>query len=136
MTGNQTDTTSVDAPFDILDWDEEPYDESETGPKLTHVTITKRYRGAINGSGVAYVLTAQGEDGGGYVASERIVGTLDGREGTFVIQHGGLADGAEQSTFGTVIAGSGTGQLAGLRGRATELQHGVLTLEYVLPAGT
>lgn len=38
--------------------------------------------------------------------------------------------------FGTVIAGSGTGPLAALRGRATEMQHGVLTLPYTLPDGT
>lgn len=136
MTTPPTNTTAVDAPFDILEWNEEAYDEPETGPKLTRVTITKRYRGAINGSGVAHVLTAQGRGGAGYVASERIIGTLDGRDGTFVIQHGGLADGAEQSTFGIVIAGSGTGRLAGLRGRATEVRHGVLTLEYTLPQGT
>lgn len=88
--------------------------------------------GAIDGRGVAHVLTAQGQDGG-YAASERIVGTLNGREGTFVIQHSGLAEGDEQSTSGSVIAGSGTGRLTGLRGRATEMQHGVLTLEYTLP---
>jgi len=53
-----------------------------------------------------------------------------------VIQHGGLADGNEQSTFGTVIAGSGTGELIGIRGTAAEMSEGVLTLDYTLPADT
>lgn len=134
MTTDQPDTATIDAAFDILDWNEESYDEPETGPKLTRVTITKRYHGAIDGHGVAHVLTAQGEAGAGYVASERITGTLDGREGTFVIQHDGLSEGSDQATFGTVIAGSGTGKLAGLRGHATESQHGILTLQYSLPS--
>src|SRR5919206_1961899 len=87
--------------------DEAAYDEPSEGPKLTRVTIRKTYRGAIQGHGVAEVLTSQGPDGSGYVASERIEGTLDGRLGTFVIQHGGLADRNGQSTFGAIVPGSG-----------------------------
>ena len=127
------DTTTqrtVDAAFDIDSWDEVPYDEPDEGPKLTRVVIRKTYRGALDGTGVADVLTAQGPEGAGYVASERIHATLDGRRGTFVIQHGGVADGADQTTFGTVIPHSGTAELTGLSGRATEARQGVLTLVY------
>ncbi len=49
-----------------------------------------------------------------------------------MIQHGGLADGDERSTFGTVVPHSGTADLAGLSGRATEARQGVLTLDYIL----
>ncbi|WP_404825692.1 DUF3224 domain-containing protein [Plantactinospora soyae] len=52
---------------------------------------------------MAEVLTAQGATGAGYVASERIHAMLGGRQGTLVIQHGGLADGDDQSTIGTVL---------------------------------
>ena len=97
------------------------------------MTIRKTYRGAIQGHGVAEVLTSQGPDGSGYVASERIEGTLDGRLGTFVIQHGGLADRNGQSTFGAIVPGSGTGELASLSGRAAEARQGVLTLICRLP---
>ncbi|ANS80608.1 hypothetical protein SGUI_3212 [Serinicoccus hydrothermalis] len=127
---------AVEAAFEILDWQEETYDEPGEGPKLTRVTLTKRYSGEIEGDGVAHLLTTQGEAGAGYVASERIVGTLAGRQGSFVIQHGGLADGdleagtADQSTWGSVVPGSGTGDLTGLRGEAEEVQHGVLSLRY------
>lgn len=133
MDDHDAGTETVEATFEIVDWTETAYDEPEAGPKLTRVTVTKRYAGPIEGSGVAHVLTAQGDAGGGYVASERVVGQLAGRTGSFVIQHGGTADGADQSTYGTVVPGSGTDQLAGLRGRATESQQGVLSLEYVLP---
>ncbi|MER5394459.1 DUF3224 domain-containing protein [Saccharopolyspora sp. NPDC002686] len=121
---------TIQAEFDIDSWDEQPHHEPDEGPKLTRILIRKTYRGALEGTGVAEVLTAQGTAGAGYVASELITGTLEGRQGTFVIQHGGLADGDDQSTFGTVVPHSGTGELAGLSGRATEARPEVLTLTY------
>lgn len=105
------------------------YEEPSEGPKLTRITIRKRYRGALEGTGVATVLTAQGEDGQAYVACERVEGVLDGREGTFVIQHGGVGDAASQRTFGQIVPGSGTGELRGLAGEAIEAQQGVLSLK-------
>lgn len=59
------------------------------------------------------------------------MGRLDGNEGTFVIQHGGLAhtDGT-MSTYGTIVPGSGTGALAGIVGEATEGTPGALTVRY------
>lgn len=131
MTGQQIART-IDASFEITEWDETVYDEPDEGPKLTRVRISKRYHGAIEGSGVVSVLTAQGDSGAGYVASERIEGTLDGRAGTFVIQHGGLAYGTEQSSFGSIVPGSGTGELAGISGHAKEAQQEVLSLVYTL----
>ncbi len=67
---------------------------------------------------VTELLTAQGEEGRGYVASERVTGALEGRSGTFVLQHGGVGDATEQRAFGHVVPGSGTGALRGLRGEA------------------
>ncbi|MFC5187525.1 DUF3224 domain-containing protein [Actinomadura harenae] len=131
MTDSQVERV-VEANFEIIDFEEKVYEEPADGPKLTRVTIRKRYQGAIDGTGVAEVLTAQGAAGGGYVASERIEGTLDGHQGTFVIQHHGLADGDDQSSDGNIIPGSGTGGLAGISGRAMERQFQVLTLSYRL----
>ncbi|MEV7094803.1 DUF3224 domain-containing protein [Amycolatopsis sp. NPDC051045] len=128
-TGTTTPRT-IQAEFEIDSWDEVAYHEPANGPKQTKIVIRKTYRGALEGTGVAEVLTAQGATGAGYVASEHIDATLDGRKGTFVIQHGGLADGDDQSTFGTVVPHSGTADLTGLSGRATEASHGVLTLVY------
>lgn len=124
--------TTINARFEITERNETVYDEPAEGPNLTKVTIRKRYRGDIEGSGTVHVLTAQGATGAGYVASERIEGTLDGRTGTFVIQHGGLADGDRQSTFGSIVPNSGTGALTGISGHAREAQPEVLTLDYTL----
>ena len=53
----------------------------------------------------------------GYVAIERVSGTLQGRSGTFVLQHSGtMTRGAPQLSI-TVVPDSGTGQLAGLAGK-------------------
>ncbi|MFI6941233.1 DUF3224 domain-containing protein [Streptomyces sp. NPDC050418] len=121
---------TVEAKFEIVDMKEDVYEEPGDGPKRTRVVLRKRYDGVIVGDGVAEVLTVQGGAGGGYVASERITGTLDGRAGTFVILHSGLADGAVQSSEGKIVPGSGTGALAGISGQAYEREFQVLTLVY------
>lgn len=128
----QQTANTVEAEFEITDWEEAAYEEPGEGPKLTRVTVRKRYRGTIDGAGVAEVLTAQGSAGGGYVASERIEGTLDGRWGSFVIQHNGVAEGTEQSSDGVIVPASGTEALSGIAGRAMEVRYQILTLRYTL----
>ena len=61
-----------------------------------------------------------------------MTGTLDGRAGTFVIQHGATMnpDGSAFQ-FGNVVPGSGTGELAGLRG-TVRMAHERATLDYEL----
>lgn len=105
--------------FEITGWDETVYEEPPEGPKLTRATVKKRFAGEIKGDSTAELLTAQGEQGRGYLASERFVGSILGRSGTVVFQHGGLADEESASTFGSVVPGSGTGELEGLAGSLT-----------------
>ncbi len=107
------------ADFEVTGWEPEVYDEPGEGPALARVTVRKTFRGVVDGTSVGEVLTAAGPDGRGYVASERFTGSVDGRVGTVVFQHGGLDDGASAYTFGHVVPGSGTGQLAGLAGEIT-----------------
>ncbi len=62
-------------------------------------------------------------------------GTLDGRAGTFVIQHGGILDATtgNATPYGVIVPGSATGKLVGLSGSA-EYRHddqgAILTLQY------
>lgn len=127
------DRRTLEAAFDIDSWEEVGYDEPAAGPKLTRITIRKTYHGDLQGQGVVEVLTAQGEAGSGYLASERVIGSLAGREGTFVIQHGGLDHGDGRLTaFGTIVPGSGTGELVTLSGEATEATKGTLSLRFTL----
>ena len=109
---------TVTATFEITGWDETRYDEPAEGPVLARATVRKRFSGPLEGTSVAELLTAAGEGGSGYLASERVEGVLDGRAGTFVLQHGGIGDETGQHAFGHIVPGSGTGELAGLRGEA------------------
>jgi len=110
--------------FAITGWEQAPYDEPAAGPPLTRATVRKEYSGPLAGSSVAELLTC-GELA--YVAGERVTATLDGRAGTFVLQHGAW----EGGQWGYVVPGSGTGELAGLRGTAV-LDHGTIALDYEL----
>jgi hypothetical protein len=83
--------------------------------------VRKTFRGGLEGESVAELLMCQADPsdlaaGAGYVASERFEGRVDGRAGSFVMQHGGLSGEGTPRTFGHIVPGSGTGDLAGLRG--------------------
>lgn len=98
------------ADFEITAWDE--------GPDVT--IVRKRFSGAVDGTSVARLLTAGGDGGRGYVASEVVTATIEGRAGTFALQHGGIGrdDGEVVFQFGMVVPGTGTGDLAGVEGTA------------------
>src|SRR5688500_13708003 len=129
-------TTRATATFEITGWDETAYDEPADGPKLSRATVTKRFRGGVEGESVAELLLCQAADGSaGYLGSERVTGRVGDRAGSFVLQHGGTVAGDEQRPFGHVVPGSGTGELRGLRGEARfhHDEHGAtLTLDYDL----
>jgi hypothetical protein len=114
----------LDAEFEITGWEQDDYDAPADGPSLTRATVRKRFSGALEGESVAELLTC-GQLA--YIANERVTGTLDGRAGTFVLQHGAW----EGGQWGFVVPGSGTGALAGLRGDA-RLDHGRIALDYEL----
>ena len=111
--------TTITAEFEVTGWDQSLYDEPEDGPAMGRATVRKTFRGAVDGASVAELLTAGGDSGRGYVASERFTGTIDGRKGSVVFLHGGLDDGAAPFTFGHILPGSGTGELTGLAGELT-----------------
>ena len=86
---------------------------------LSRMTIDKQFHGALEGTSKGQMLasgTGAKDSSGGYVAIERVSGKLDGRAGTFVLQHSGtMTKGvAELKIF--VVPDSGTGELAGLAG--------------------
>ena len=131
------------AEFDVTGWEQTPYGEEGKGPSLGEAMVRKEYRGDLEGQGRARLLmcradAASGPENAGYVASEQVSGRLAGREGTFVVQHWGIAvAGVPPRTGGHVVPGSGTGELAGLSG-TMEISVGpdgkhMMTLDYELP---
>jgi Protein of unknown function (DUF3224) len=93
------------------------YDEPAEGPALTRIHVEEHFTGDISGEGVVEFLQAAAADGSAsFVGIERITGTVGGRTGTFLLQDAGTVQGNLVSGDWFVIPGSGTGQLAGLRG--------------------
>ncbi len=100
-----------------------PLPASESGGGLGRLAIEKQYHGDLEGRGAGEMLTSgppPGPNGsGGYVAIERVTGTLNGRSGSFVLQHSGTATRGKTTLSVTVVPDSGTGELAGLAGSMT-----------------
>src|SRR6476659_7820213 len=93
-----------------------PTHDTAEGSLLGRRSIDKTFRGELAATSVGEMLSAGTAVKGsaGYVAIERVTGTLDGREGTFVLQHSGTMTRGEPQLSVTVVPDSGTGELKGL----------------------
>jgi len=127
----------ANARFAIKGWDEKPYSEGQDLPKLTRAAVTKTLTGDIAGEGhVEYLMMYRSDGSATFVGFERIVGSLAGRAGSFVLQRTGVFENGMAKESYAVVSGSGTGELQGLRGEgATAVGHGMehpFTLTYEL----
>jgi hypothetical protein len=82
------------------------------------MSLDKQFAGDLEGTSMGEMLAVMSgvEGSAGYVAMERVTGTLKGRKGTFALQHSGLMNRGEPSLTVTVVPDSGTDQLTGLAG--------------------
>ena len=118
-------STQITVTFAITSWEQVSYSEPDETPELARATVRKTFEGELIATSVAELLLCQPDDAhAAYTGQERVSGTLAGREGTFVIQHGGVVDGPEQRPFGEIVPGSATGALTGLRGKVTFMHDG------------
>lgn len=92
-------------------------DESAIG----RMSLDKRFLGDLEATSLGQMLAFRSSVQGsaGYVAIERVVGTLQGRSGSFVLQHSGTMTQGEPTLTITVVPDSGTDALLGLAGRMT-----------------
>ncbi|GAB2483996.1 DUF3224 domain-containing protein [Comamonas humi] len=112
--------------------------QGSDGIGLGRMSIDKQFHGELEGASQGEMLSAgtpvQGS--AGYVAMEQVRGTLAGRSGSFVLQHFGTMDRGQPRLVLEVVADSGTGELAGLRGtmaiRIEDGQH-FYDFDYALP---
>ena len=124
---------TANARFAITKWDETPYDEGP--PKLTRASVTKTLTGDIEGESQTEYLMAYRSDGSAtFVGLERIVGTIAGKRGAVVLQRTGVFEGGQAKETYSVVSGSGTEDLGGLRGEGSSgVGHGMehpFTLSY------
>jgi hypothetical protein len=106
---------------------------------LGRMTIAKTFSGDLQGTSKGEMLMAGTPVKGSaaYVAIERVSGTLQGRSGTFVLQHTGTMNRGAPQLSVMVVPDSGTEELAGLAGTfAINIVDGkhFYTLDYALPA--
>jgi len=96
-----------------------PQDQGADMP-VGRMMIDKQFQGDLVGTSKGQMLMASSDsvkNSAGYVAIEKVTGTLDGRRGSFYLQHNGvMTRGVGELTI-TVIPDSGTEQLVGLRGK-------------------
>ena len=118
---------TVNARFAIKSWDEKPYSEGEGQPKLTRASVTKTFTGDLEGeSSVEYLMMYRSDGTATFVGLERVVGRLGGKSGSFVLQRTGVFEGGEAKESYSVVPGSGTGELQGLRGEGNSaVGHGM-----------
>lgn len=117
---------------------EPPFDD-QPGALLARSVVTKKFQGDLAGSGVVHMtaaLSSAENTSAGYVALERVQGTLHGRSGSFVLQHNALSDRGERSLNIVVVPDTGTDELAGIRGSFDIVMDGdqhTYVFEYTLP---
>ena len=105
-------------PFDVKVVPQKPDTQIARAANLGRLTIDKRFHGDLEGISKGEMLATQTEVPGsaGYVAMERVTGSLKGRQGSFVLQHSAtMSRGAPTSSI-TVVPDSGTGELKGITG--------------------
>jgi hypothetical protein len=116
-------------------WEERPYAEIEGTPKLARANGSDLYHGDIEGEATFEYLMMYHDDGSAsYVGLERVVGRLGERRGSFVLQLAGRFEGGVVKATWSVVAGSGTDELRGLRGEGTltwqDKDNTSVTLDY------
>ncbi|MFC0434489.1 DUF3224 domain-containing protein [Kutzneria buriramensis] len=125
--------TTVQGTFDIERWDDETYLDAD-GIQLGAVAVTKAFRGGLEGTSTARLLTAGGPvpTSAAYVAIERFVGSLDGVAGSFVLQHSAVMAGGSGDMSVRIVPDSGTGKLTGITGTLRIDRHADGTHSYQL----
>ena len=99
----------------------QPPDDNAADAVPGRMLIDKQFHGDLEGVSKGQMLATMTavEGSAGYVAIERVSGTLRGRSGSFILQHSStMARGVPQQSI-IVIPDSGTDQLVGLSGRMT-----------------
>ena len=132
-------TTQARGPFDVKVNPLDAYNKDE-GAGLARMSIDKQYHGDLEATSKGEMLAAgSGGKGasGGYVALERVSGTLHGRGGSFVLQHNATMTRGEPHLNIIVVPDSGTGALGGLSGKMMIIiadgKHSY-EFDYILPS--
>lgn len=110
---------SASAVFHITDGYEESFSKNENGQKLTTGKFFIFYEGELSGESVLMELKNYlNEKKASVYGLERFTGELAGKSGSFVLEHSGIFENGTLTSTKKIVVGSGTNELAGLRGEA------------------
>jgi hypothetical protein len=117
-----------------------PMDEVNQKIGAMRMSFEKRFVGALEATSVVSMIGMMNQElgSGAYVALEKLVGTLDGRKGSFCLQHSCAMSKGKPTQSITVVPDSGTDDLKGLSGAFTIDIVGddhFYTLEYAFGSG-
>jgi hypothetical protein len=115
-----------------------PVDDKGAPPAVGRFSLDKQFHGELEGTSAGEMLAISTAVPGsaGYVAMELVRAKLNGRAGTFALQHTGTMNRGEPQLSVTVVPDSGTGELVGLSGKMdikiADGKH-FYEFDYVLP---
>ncbi len=111
---------------------------SEVDSAIGRRSLAKQYHGDLTAGGRGVMLSAGmgPERSGGYVAIERVEGTLAGKRGAFLLQHDGVMTRGTPALTIRILPDSGTDELVGITGTMSIVirdgKH-FYELDYTLP---
>jgi catechol 2,3-dioxygenase-like lactoylglutathione lyase family enzyme len=109
-------TRRANAKITVQNSEAKPYDQG-TSPALVEIHLTETFTGDIDGESPVRALQVLRDDkSGSLVSVQRFRGKVGGRQGTFVLQGSEIVQNGKIKATWSVVPGSGTGDLAGLRG--------------------
>ena len=116
-------------------------DTPAEGSPLGRMSLEKQFHGDIDATSSGEMLTAGTaiRNSAGYVAIERVTGTVHGRKGTFALQHNATMTRGVGKLDIVVVPDSGTGELTGISGALTiEITGGKhdYTFDYTIVLGS
>lgn len=123
-------TTTISGSFEVK---LQPADTAFDQPALSRMTIDKTFSGPLSGQSRGEMLMARTEveTSAGYVAIEKFSGTLEGKSGSFILQHFGVMSAGENRLILEVVPDSGAEELKGISGKM-EIKREVGGHQYVL----
>jgi hypothetical protein len=113
-------TRKATGAYQVTGWQENAYQEPRGAAKLTRASVQNTFSGDIEGTGSAeYLMAYPSDTSATFVGLQRVEGSVRGRKGTFVLQaSGSYADNIARAEW-SVVPDSGTGELAGLKGKGS-----------------
>ena len=114
-------------------------DEVTSGTGIGRFALHKEFHGDLEAKSKGEMLGAgdPAKGSAGYVAMEQVTGTLNGRKGSFALEHIGSMDASGFKLAVAVVPGSGTAQLTGIAGTMTIVQAAgkhSYTFDYTVPS--